>query len=75
MTFSGTFVDITIFSYVLFESQEKVIFEVINLSKVSFMNTSITRIRISDKSWWGNETDDRFKIIEERWLEKQVMGH
>ena len=40
------------FNYTLFEAKEKIIFEVQDLSNVSFMNSDITRIRFSDKARW-----------------------
>ncbi len=48
--FSGHFKAKTNFSYVLFEGKEKVIFDVENLSNVSFMNTDLTGVRFSDNS-------------------------
>jgi hypothetical protein len=68
----GTFNGVTRFNYVLFEANEKIIFDVHDLSKVSFANTDITRIRFSEIARWGEgkKDKDRFKIIEERWLEE-----
>jgi hypothetical protein len=37
------------------------------MSKVSFINTDITRIRFSDKIAWGGK--DKFTVVEENWLE------
>jgi hypothetical protein len=48
--------------------KEKIIFEVQDLSKVSFMNSDITRVRFHDKVRW--EVKDRFRIVEEEILEK-----
>jgi hypothetical protein len=43
-----------------------------DLSKVSFANTDITRVRFSETARWGmgRKDKDRFKVIEERWLEE-----
>jgi hypothetical protein len=49
--FSGSFGE-TNFNYVLFEGKEKVIFDIENLSNVSFMNTDLTGVRFSDKARW-----------------------
>jgi hypothetical protein len=49
----GTFNGETRFNYVLFEAEEKIIFEVQDLSKVSFANTDITRVRFSETARWG----------------------
>ena len=81
--FSGHFNGKTIFNYVLFEGKEKVIFDVENLSNVSFMNTDITGVRFSDKTRWGNVEYDKFwggkkvkkgkfKISDERLLEERI---
>jgi uncharacterized protein YjbI with pentapeptide repeats len=48
--FSGHFHSITKFNYVLFERKEKVIFDIENLSNVSFMNTDLTGVRFGDKA-------------------------
>ena len=62
------------FNYTLFEAKEKIIFEVQDLSNVSFMNSDITRIRFIDKARWREEKrkkgKDRFTVIEEKWLEE-----
>jgi hypothetical protein len=89
--FSGHFDGETKFNYVLFERKEKVIFEIENISNISFMNTDLTGIRFSDKARWGEMKveydkfwggkkvkEDRFKIIDERLLEgkiKEKDGH
>ena len=69
----------TEFHNVLFEQPEKTVFDVNDLSKVSFMNTDITRVRFSDETRWGERklkmknsreekkvTEENLKIIEER---------
>jgi hypothetical protein len=72
--FSGHFNGRTKFNYVLFEGKEKVIFDIENLSNVSFMNTDITGVRFSDEARWGGgekAKEDRFKIVDERLLEEK----
>ena len=70
----GTFNGEMRFNDTLFEAKEKIIFEVQDLSNVSFMNSDITRIRFSDKARWredgGKKGKDRFTVIEEKWLEE-----
>ena len=83
MYFLGHFNSKTNFNYVLFEGKEKVIFDIENLSNVSFINTDITRVRFSDKARWGGgggekDKEDRFKIIDEGLLEEKIKekdGH
>jgi hypothetical protein len=83
--FLGHFDGETKFNYVLFEGKEKVIFEIENISNISFMNTDLTGIRFSDKARWGEMKveydkfwggkkvkEDRFKIVDERLLEKKI---
>jgi hypothetical protein len=65
-----TFEGRTEFRYAYFEPTENVVFNVEDLSKVSFMNTDITRVRFSDKARWGER--DKFKIIEEEMLEQFI---
>jgi hypothetical protein len=61
--------------------KEKVIFDIENLSNVSFMNTDITGVRFSDKARWGEEERKIKKIVQdnrERLLEKNIKekdGH
>jgi hypothetical protein len=62
-----TFSADTSFAYAVFGSKEKVYFEVKDLSKVSFMNADITRVKFYDKVRWGVE--DRFKVVEEERFE------
>jgi hypothetical protein len=64
--FSGRFERDAKFDYVVFGQREKVIFDVIDLSHVSFINTDLSLIRFSDKSVWGG--GDRFQITEDREL-------
>ena len=85
--FSGHFNGETKFHYVLFEGKEKVIFEVEDLSNVSFMNTDLTGVRFSDEARSGEKKveyhkfwrrkkvkEDRFKIRDERILEEKIKG-
>jgi uncharacterized protein YjbI with pentapeptide repeats len=60
----------TNFNYVLFEDGRRILFETEELSKVSFMNTDITRVRFSDRARWSQSQKDKFKIIEEEMLEQ-----
>jgi uncharacterized protein YjbI with pentapeptide repeats len=63
------FKDKTSFESVSFDDGRKILFETGDLSKVSFMNADITRIRFNDKARWGEKEKDKFKVMEERWLE------
>jgi len=56
----------TSFTDVLFRDQSRVNFDVDDLSKVSFMNTKISNIRISDKARWGGKNG--YEIIDEELL-------
>ena len=60
------------FHYALFEGKEKILFDVQDLSRVSFLNTDITQIRFGRKAKWknGKKYQDKFKVIEERELEE-----
>jgi hypothetical protein len=55
---------------VLFEQPGKIIFNSNDLSKISFADSDITRIRYGDKITWGEKKDD-FSIIEEEWLKNK----
>jgi uncharacterized protein YjbI with pentapeptide repeats len=65
--FSATFKSETFFNYITFGNPSKVTFESEDMSKVSFINTNITKIAFSDKTTWSGK--DKFTIIEEQWLE------
>ena len=52
--------------------RERIVFDVEDLSKASFMDTDITRVSFSDRVRWGKE--DKFKVIEEEVLEKDLAG-
>jgi hypothetical protein len=58
---------------VIFEEPNKVTFDVSDMSKVSFSDSDITRIRFSDRVTWGR--DDKFTIIEEKWLTEITRGN
>jgi hypothetical protein len=65
--FSSNFFDKADFKSVLFEDGKKILFErVEDLSKFSFMNTDITRVRFSDRAKWGNE--DKYTVTDEERL-------
>ena len=68
----GVFNGKTSFNYVYFEARERIVFDVEDLSKASFMDTDITRVSFSDRVRWGKE--DKFKVIEEEVLEKDLAG-
>lgn len=57
----------TSFDFTYFGMQEQVLFDVENLSKVSFTNADITRVRFGEKILWGE--DNKFKIMDEERLE------
>jgi Pentapeptide repeats (9 copies) len=69
--FRSEFKDMAYFHYVLFEDGKKVLFEAEDLTKVSFMNTDITRVRFSGRARWGQK--DKFKVIEEEMLEEEAL--
>lgn len=66
--FSCQFQEIALFNFVTFENPRETIFEVKDMSNVSFINTNITEIRFSDIVTWGGI--DNYQIIEETWLEE-----
>lgn len=70
----GVFNGKTRFNYVYFEGKEKIVFDTQDLSKVSFRNTDLTRVAFGDKVTWGKgeKKEHKFKIIEERSLEKYL---
>jgi uncharacterized protein YjbI with pentapeptide repeats len=69
-----SFASETLFNHVLFDKPQKIIFDVSDLSKVSFLNSDITRIRFSDKTRWAEPSnkEEYLKIIEEKWIEEKV---
>jgi uncharacterized protein YjbI with pentapeptide repeats len=64
--FSGAFNSSTHFNQVIFEEPSKVTFDLHDMSKVSFANSDITRVRFTDKVTWGG--NDEFTVLEEEWL-------
>ena len=52
------------FNYVLFEEGKKILFNIVDLSGISFMNTDITRVRFNDRARWG-KGQDKFRVFEE----------
>jgi hypothetical protein len=56
----------------LFEGRDKVVFDVKNLSNISFMNTDLTGVRFSDNASWGENEIEKYKIIDERILENSI---
>jgi len=43
------------FKFVIFQSGETVLFDVEDISKVSFMNTDISKVRFGDDLYWGRQ--------------------
>jgi hypothetical protein len=68
--FSGEFNGPAYFNYTIFEKPTKVTFDIRKMSKASFSNSDITKIRFSDKVTWGG--NDRYTIIEEEMLESYL---
>jgi uncharacterized protein YjbI with pentapeptide repeats len=68
--FSGQFRDFSFFRNINFEKPENIRFNIKDLSKVSFLDTNISRVRFSDITTWGGE--DKFKVIEEKWFEDYI---
>lgn len=60
----------TSFENVLFQQGEKVLFNVYNLTKVSFINSDVTRVRFGESVTWGLK--NRFKLFDEEEFEKSV---
>lgn len=70
--FSGEFKRNIHFEYVLFEGKEKILFDLIDLSEVSFINTDITHIRFNEKVKWNEDENDKYKIVNERQPETKI---
>ncbi|HEY9386209.1 MAG TPA: pentapeptide repeat-containing protein [Nitrososphaeraceae archaeon] len=66
--FSGEFNDKAKINYVIFEKGEQILFDVEDLSKVSFLNTDITRVKFGEKVQWSKE-DNKYVMIDEKELE------
>ena len=58
----------------MFEKEGKILFDVKDLSKVSFMNTNITGIRFGENVRWG-AGENEFKIIDEIKLEDDIRDN
>jgi uncharacterized protein YjbI with pentapeptide repeats len=67
------FRDETSFKFASFEKEGKILFDVKDLSKVSFMNSNITGIRFGENVRWGTG-ENEFKIIDEIKLEELPIG-
>jgi hypothetical protein len=69
--FQGTeFKTKTHFDLVYFENGEKILFDVYDLSKVSFLETKITRVKFSANVVWGEY--DKFKVIHDKEIEWSI---
>jgi hypothetical protein len=44
-----------------------------NLWKVSFKGTDITRVKFTEKVIWGKNPKERFKLIDEVYLEQSLF--
>lgn len=52
----------------MFENGKKILFgEIEDLSNFSFMDTDMSRVRLSDRARWGK--DDKFKVTDEEKLQ------
>jgi uncharacterized protein YjbI with pentapeptide repeats len=67
-----TFGKETLFYRLLVENQESILFDVEDMSNVSFLGTDISRVRFGEKVIWGDRKKERFKILEEKRLEQSV---
>lgn len=63
----------TKFHNVLFKAQEETLFDINNLSRVSFRGTDITKVRFTEKVVWGKSPKEKFKVIDELHLEKSIF--
>ena len=63
----------TKFEHVLFEGGEKIIFDVKKLSKVSFLNSDITRVWFGDRVLWGDYRNKKFTVVDEVTLENSLV--
>jgi uncharacterized protein YjbI with pentapeptide repeats len=64
--FNGVFNRLAIFENVLFKDGNSIIFDINDLSRASFINTDITRVRFSEDTFWGIE--NKYEIISEKFL-------
>jgi len=65
------FVGKTFFDMVIFKNQDKVNFDVSDLSKVSFKNSDVTKVRFGENIKWGGK--DGFTIIDEEMLKNNAQ--
>jgi hypothetical protein len=66
----ANFYEETLFHDVLFKNQEETLFDVNDLSRVSFRGADITKVRFTERVVWGNDPKDRFKVVDEKYLEE-----
>jgi len=55
----------TNFHYVVFQDQERVLFDVNSLSKVSFIGSDIMRVRFGERVVWKEDESNKFIISDE----------
>ena len=67
--FNTEFKGITKFHNILFENPNHILFDVKNLSKISFRNTDISKVRFSENIKWGPKND--FTLIDELNIENK----
>jgi hypothetical protein len=69
----ANFYEETLFHDVLFKNQEETLFDVNDLSRVSFRGADITKVRFTERVVWGNDPKDRFKVVDEKYLEESLF--
>jgi hypothetical protein len=69
----ANFYEETLFHEVLFKNQEETLFDVNDLSRVSFRGADITKVRFTERVVWGNDPKDRFKVVDEKYLEESLF--
>ena len=69
----ANFYEETLFHDVLFKNQEETLFDVNDLSRVSFRGADITKVRFTERIVWGNDPKDRFKVVDEKYLEESLF--
>jgi hypothetical protein len=57
----------------LFEEPEKTVFDVKDLSNVSFLNTDITRVRFSYEAGWGEKKVEYDKFWGGRKVKEEIQ--
>lgn len=63
---------ITNFHNVIFQDQERILFDVQSLSNVSFMGSDIMRVRFGEKVIWGEDGSNKLIIRDERNLKECI---